>query len=193
MSRNDPRHGIWILPILIAAIIGSTVAFVNRLPEAVISVPETAATSTTLGETSTTATSTTIDPAIAALVTSATALQSEAASLAAEAITLNQQWDDREFEFSAAKVKFDEYRDTVDDYKNRLLSTTVPEDLADLWQAVADAAQELDDASAQMLNGLLDPKSATGRRDGLAAIGTSQETLNTAFDDLLARLNGSNP
>ncbi len=192
MSRNDPRHGIWILPILIAAIIGSTVAFVNRLPEAVISVPETVATSTTLDETSTTATSTTIDPAIAALVTSATALQSEAAGLAEDAITLNQQWDDREFDFSAAKVKFDEYRDAVDDYKNRLLSTTVPEDLADLWQAVADATQELDDASAQMLNGLLDPKSATGRRDGLAAIGTSQEALNTAFDNLLAQINGSN-
>jgi hypothetical protein len=192
VSRNDPRHGIWILPVLIAAIIGSTVVFVDRLPEAVISVPETSATSTTLDETSTSTTSTTVDPAVAALITSATALQAEAVTLAEEAVTLNQEWDDRDFDFGVAKTKFDEYRDSVDDYKNRLLSNTVPEDLSDLWQAVADAAQELDDASAQMLNGLLDPKSATGRRDGLAAIGTSQEALNIAFMNLLAQINGTN-
>ncbi|NOX23992.1 MAG: hypothetical protein GXP36_13025 [Actinobacteria bacterium] len=191
MSRNDPRHGIWILPILIAAIIGSTVVFVGRLPEAVISVPETSATSTTLADTASTTTSTTVDPATAELVASTTAFQVEAAALAEEAVTLNQQWDDREFDFGSAKTRFDEYRDKVDDFKNRVLSTTVPTDLQDLWQAVADATQGLDDASAQMLNGLLDPKSATGRRDGLASIGTSQESLNTAFDDLLAQINGS--
>ena len=69
MSKEDPKHGRWILPVVVAALIGFTYLFVNALPPAEIPVGTT--TTAVAAETTTTtvaATTTTTLPAdIAAL------------------------------------------------------------------------------------------------------------------------------
>jgi hypothetical protein len=52
VSKQDPKHGRWILPLVIAGLVGLTYSFVNALPPA--EVP--------LGTTIPTATSSTLPP-----------------------------------------------------------------------------------------------------------------------------------
>lgn len=172
---------------LIAGIIGSTVVFVNRLPEAVISI-ETTTTTVTLVPTSSSTTTTTIDPALAVLTANATQFREAAAALAVSAVDLNAEWDNSDFNFTTAKTKFTDYRDSVNDFKNEVLSASVPEEFDDVWAPIVNSTQAMTDAAGEMLEGLLDAKSATGRRDGLAAVGISQEALDAALVELLSAI-----
>ena len=49
VSKEDPKHGRWILPVVVAALIGFTYLFVNALPPAEIPVGTT--TTVVAGET----------------------------------------------------------------------------------------------------------------------------------------------
>ena len=94
----------------------------------------------------------------------------------------------RDFNFTTAKTKFTDYRDSVNDFKNEVLSASVPEEFDDVWAPIVNSTQAMTDAAGEMLEGLLDAKSATGRRDGLAAIGISQEALDAALVELLSAI-----
>ena len=187
---TDPRHGIWILPLVIVGMVGATAVFVNALspgdvPEGTgttltgggTAIPATT-TSTTLG---TTTTSTTLPPDVQAYLDVMSAVGDDANTLVERATTINQSWDDREISFQRA---LDDLRSLSGDTTTFVTSVeaATPTQLPLLEPAhldVAFVARAMLSAAEAMVTGLQDPNSSEGRRVAL-------EEYQAAGADLVA-------
>jgi len=97
VSKEDPKHGRWILPVVIAALIGFTYLFVTALPPAEIPVGTT--TTVVASETTTTAptetTTTTLPADIAAFLSLVDGYEATATTVANDIDDTNTAWENR--------------------------------------------------------------------------------------------------
>jgi len=166
MSKEDPKHGRWILPLVVVGIVAFTFVFVRALEPA--SSPAAADTSTTLAPptTSRTPTTTTLPPAIAAFVEAAESIQETAAGLAEEATTANQEWEDGG-SFTAALNSLRDIAARTEDLALSVENTTVPDSAVASWAVVQIAADEMVVAGNGMVEGIQAPDTGQIRRAAL--------------------------
>ena len=193
MSREDPKPGRWILPLVLVGIVGFTYVFVNSIPPA----PVTATTIATSGSTplptatNAPAVTTTLDPLAAAFNAEVTRIRTEAADLITEAQAVNDRWDDGTNTFTASRAEFEAYRDTVETFAGDVAAVTVPEALITPWADVTTAATDMADAAAAMFTGFIDPESSAGRRQGHDDLKTAGDAIQTALTAVAAAAGGS--
>jgi hypothetical protein len=185
MSRDDPKPGRWILPLIVVGIIGFTYVFVTSLPPAPV-----AATTTTLaaGGTTTTAppggvTTTTVPPEIATFLTTADTVLEAASTLGTEAQNINDTWD-AGGSFSAALNSLRDLASRTSDFAQSVADAEVPETLTTDWDPVRSAAGDMVEASSDMVSGLQAPDTGQARRAALerfqAAVSTLVDAVNSA-------------
>ncbi|MDJ0961562.1 MAG: hypothetical protein QNJ88_12965 [Acidimicrobiia bacterium] len=181
MSREDPKPGRWILPLVVAGIIGFTYVFVNALPPAPVTETTTPpASDTTLPPAVSTTTTTTLPPAAAAFIAELDTLEAQANELLAEAQEINDDWDNENATFSGTESRFEDYEVRVAEYATAVAAVAPPPTVTS-WTAASGSAGAMATAAVNMRVGFQDPDSAAGRRSGLADLQAAGSELLTAF------------
>jgi len=177
MSKEDPKHGRWILPLVVVGIIAFTFVVVRALEPAAS--PSAADTTTTLAPTTTSPrpTSTTLPPAIAAFVESAETIQATAAELSEEAATANQEWEDGG-SYTAALNALRDIAARTGDLALDVENTTVPDSAAASWAVVQTAADAMVIAGNGMVEGIQAPDNGQIRRAALEEYTKAAEDLD---------------
>ena len=191
MSREDPKPGRWILPLVVVGIIGFTYVFVNALPPApVTSTTVPPASGSTLPPDSTASTTTTtLEPTAAAFVAELDAIETQANDLLAEAQEINDNWDNESATFRGTQSAFEAYEVKVQDFAAAVAAVSPPPTVTS-WTAATGAAGTMATAAGNMLDGFLDPDSAAGRRSGLADLQAAGAEALSAFGSARAAVGG---
>jgi hypothetical protein len=191
VSRLDPKPGRWLLPLVVAGIIGFTAVFVNALPAAdeetaaddepsttTTEAPPDDATTTTEGPPDQTTTST-LPPAVAEFLVAADTVSTAAADLATEARDINETWEDGR-NFTLALNSLRDIATRTSDFADSVAGTTVPEGLESSWDPVLTAAGNMVTAANEMVTGLQSSDTGQIRRAALADYEAAAEELTTA-------------
>ena len=184
MSRTDPKPGRWILPLVVAGIIGFTYTFVNALPAAEVQSATTStvpSSSTSTTSTSTT-TSTTLPPEVVAFRQAIDGFSSEAAALVEQAQRLNEDWDARTITFNETRTGLGDLRGTTSDYVDTLSAADFPDDAAAQWSDVVEQAAEMNNAADTMLDGLVNSAGSERRLAALDDYKVAESSLQQALD-----------
>lgn len=181
VSKEDPKPGRWILPVVIVALIGFTYVFVNALPAADVA----ASTSTTEATTTTSVpdptTTTTLGNDILAFIQEVERFGTAATELDAQLIEVNDAWDARDISAEDALSGFTAVRDGAQDLANQVAATAVPDPFTPAWPDTITDAQALVTAADAVIAGFEAPDDGTLRRE--AVEGYSATTV--AFQDQL--------
>lgn len=192
MSRADPKPGRWLLPLVVGGLVAFTYVFVNALPsapsEAAAPSPLGRSTSTTVAAATTT--TTTLSPATLGLLDDVTAFEAASTNLVNEAQRINDEWDNNDLTFGEARIAFTDYRESVRAFRDQVVEAPVPDEASQAWASVIAAAEAMATAAEDMLTGLLDPDSASGRRAAHAALGTASEDFVTALSNVRTAVGG---
>lgn len=188
VSKEDPKPGRWILPIVIAALIGFTYVFVNALPAADIA----ASTSTTLATTTTTipqtTTSSTLPTDILAFLQELDRFENMANDLQTQMDEVNDAREDGGT-VADAETGFETVKDDAQDLANQVAATSVPDVFDSAWPDTIDASQDLVAQAQLVIDGLLAPDDGTLRR---AAV-EEYAVTTVAFNDQLDVVRGLTP
>lgn len=169
MSKEDPKPGRWVLPVVIIALIGFTYIFVTSLPEADVaaSTSTTAATTTTTAPTATT--STTLPNDVLAFLQELDRFEAEAVQLQTELNAVNDSWEAGEIEIEQAEAGFTDVRDRAQALANDVAATSVPDAYTPAWPETITSSQGLVSAANAVVDGLLAPDDGTARREAVVA------------------------
>lgn len=180
MSRLDPKPGRWILPLVVAGIIGFTAVFVNALPPAdEVAIGEATTTTEEPDEPDATTTTTTLSPQIAEFLVAADGVAAQAENLLTQAEEINQTWeDDRNFNRSLNDLE--DLAERTVNFAQGVTDTNVPADAANAWVAVQEAADQMVVAADDMVRGLQAPDTGQIRRAALGELGIAVEDLTDA-------------
>jgi hypothetical protein len=167
VSKEDPKPGRWVLPIVIVTLIGFTYVFVTSLPAADVA----ASTSTTAATTTTTsppATTTTTLPAdILAFLQEVDRFDAEAVALQLQLNDVNDKWEAGEIDFDQADAGFIEVRDGAQVLANQVAATSVPDVFQPAWPDTITSSQSLVTAADAVIAGLTAPDDGTARREAV--------------------------
>ncbi len=180
VSKQDPKHGRWILPLVVAALIGFTYVLVNALPPA--EVEDVTTTTVTASETTTTVaatttTTTTVPPEIADFLRLVATYGERARGIQGDVNEVNDAWEAREISFGEARDGFTTARDDAQSLADDVGATDVPADFEDLWPDVITAADALPIAADEVLAGLAASDDGTRRREAVAAYDTATDVF----------------
>ena len=185
MSRQDPKPGRYILPVVIAALIGVTYVFVNALPPVDIT---TSSTSTTLSATAATAaptdtsTTSTLPSDAVAFLAEVDRFQAVAADNLVQLNDVNSGWEADEIEYSETKSGFTEVRDSSQNLADQMAATTVPEIYQASWPDTLVAAQDLVTKATAAIAGLEAPDDGTLRQQGVQAFNDTSIAFAAQLD-----------
>ncbi|MFV1970961.1 MAG: hypothetical protein ACC683_08175 [Acidimicrobiia bacterium] len=181
MSKEDPKPGRWLLPIVIAALIGFTYVFVNALPAADIA----ASTTTTLPPTTTTiaqtTTSSTLPTDILAFLQELDRFENMANDLQTQMDEVNDAREDGGT-VGDAEVGFEAVKDSVQDLANQVAATSVPDAFTSAWPDTIDASQDLVAQAQAVIDGLHAPDDGTLRRAAVAEYAVTTKAFNDQLD-----------
>lgn len=184
MSTADPKHGRWILPLVIGGLIGFTYLFVNALPPGTADPADngdTAATTTVPGD-GTAATTTTQAPASAAFLAAIDGFAGRGAGLAEEAQTINDDWDNDTAEFAATRDALTDLETRSGNFATEIAATEVPPAAAEAWTTVITAAEAMSTQAGAMLQGYVGSEGSEDRLAALEAYTTAAADLATGLD-----------
>ncbi|VAW07641.1 hypothetical protein MNBD_ACTINO01-2576 [hydrothermal vent metagenome] len=167
VSKEDPKPGRWILPIVIVVLIGFTYVFVNALPPADITASTTTTAPTTTTTTLGTTTTSTLPTDILAFLAEVDRFEAAAADLLAELNGINEQWENQDIEYSEALDGFTKVHDDAQDLANQVTATTVPDPYPPAWPDTITASQELVVKAEAVIDGLKAPDDGTLRREAV--------------------------
>jgi hypothetical protein len=194
VSKEDPKHGRWILPVTIAALIGFTYLFVTALPPAEIPVGTTttvvaAETTTSVPEGTTT---TTLPADITAFLRLVDDYEATANSIANDIDDTNNAWENREddvpsFDDTLAALEVAEVE--AQTLSDSVAATNPPDDFVGAWPAAVTAAGALPPGVNAVSEGLRAPDDGTARREAVAAY----EVLTTEFLATLDAVRAATP
>lgn len=181
MSYADPKHGRWILPLIIFGMILLTYTFVNSLE------PAQSPTGTTAAEppfpTTPTTTTTTLPAEIQAWMVTLNIFENQARTFGDELVRINSAWDPpetRTANFAETRTGFADLRTLIRNWESDVAGlTTVPPQFAEghvrLVVAVSQLSVKIDD----VISGLEAPDDGTLRRAAVAEFGVLvQEVLD---------------
>ena len=192
VSKEDPKPGRWILPIVITALIGFTYVFVNALPAADVTPPATAARHATTTTTTTipqTTTSTTLPIEVRAFLQELDRFENMTSDLQSELEDVNTKWENRDILFSAADTGFSEVREDAQDLANQIAAASVPDPFTTAWPDTVAASKDLVAQLQTVIDGLRAPDDGTLRR---AAV-DSYSATSAAFTKQLDVVRGLTP
>ncbi len=191
MSREDPKPGRWVLPLVVAGLIGFTYVFVNALPAAEVASPGTTTTSpTTTSTTAAPATSTTLNPAVAAFIETTNTIDRNVSDLATLAQQINDDWDTRDEDFGATRDALEELEAQTITLADDTAALEAPPALDD-WDAVLAGMEAMREAAAGMIDGLVN---ASGSEPRLTALEDYKAAAATVSNSLrLVRREVRNP
>lgn len=181
MPRNpDPKHGRWILPLIIVAMIVLTITFVTSLEPA----EQEEGTTTTLPPPSTT-TTTTLPPDITAFLVTLEAYENQVTAFQADVAAINTEWEDSQVTFDQARASFAEVGAAVAAWENEVAGAAdVPSELAEGHVALVVEVDKLVPAVDDIITGLEAPDDGTARREAVAAFDAQVETVLEAIQAL---------
>jgi uncharacterized phage infection (PIP) family protein YhgE len=181
VSKEDPKPGRWILPLVIAVLIGFTYVFVNALPAADIA----ASTTTTLPPTTTTiaqtTTSTTLPSDILAFLQELDRFENVANDLQSEMDTVNAAREDGGG-FDEAEAGFTAVKDGAQELANQVAATTVPDVFASAWPDTIATSQDLVTQAQAVIDGLRAPDDGTQRREAVAEYAVKTTAFTVQLD-----------
>lgn len=185
MSKTDPKPGRWILPIVIAALIGFTYLFVNALPVADVAASTSTTTSTTTTTIAPTTTSTTLPNDILAFLQEVDRFEEMAIVLQSDLDEVNDDWENRDdtgVTLDETEAGFEDVRDRAQELSDQVAATSVPEPYPPEWQpATIVAAQQLPTIAQEVIDGLLAADDGALRRQAVE----DYAAATTAFTDQL--------
>jgi len=185
VSKTDPKPGRWILPIVIAALIGFTYLFVNALPVADVAASTSTSTSTTTTTVAPTTTSTTLPNEVLAFLQEVDRFEVIAIALQADLDQVNVDWENRDrtgATLEDTQAGFEDVRDRAQELSDQVAATSVPEPYPPAWQPdTIIAAQLLPNTAQEVIDGLLAPDDGAMRRQAVEDYGAA----TTAFTDQL--------
>ncbi len=167
VSKEDPKPGRWILPVVIVVLIGFTYVFVNALPPADIAASTTTTAPTTTTTTLGTTTTSTLPTDILAFLAEVDRFEAAAADLLVELNGVNEQWENKDIEYDAALDGFTKVHDDAQDLANQVAATTVPDPYPPAWPDTITASQELVVRAEAVIDGLKAPDDGTLRREAV--------------------------
>ena len=184
MSKTDPKPGRWILPIVIAGLIGFTYLFVNALPVADVAASTSTTTSTTTTTIAPTTTSTTLPNDILAFLQELDRFEQIAMALQTDLDQVNADWEDRDntgATLDETEAGFEDVRDRAQELSNQVAATSVPEPFPPAWPDTIATAQALPTTADDVIEGLLAPDDGSLRRQAVE----DYAAATTAFTDQL--------
>lgn len=178
----DPKHGRWILPLIIASMVVLTFTFVNSLePTTQVEGP------TTQPEppfpTEPTSPTTTLPPDVAAFFVTLDVFTNQATAFGDAVNRINDAWEDGEAEFGETRTAFLDVKDEIEQWEDEVAQVEgVPPELAELHVAlvveVADLALKMED----IVVGLEAPDDGTLRRTAVAEFKAEVEQVIAAVE-----------
>ena len=182
MSKQDPKHGRWILPLVIAGLVGLTYSFVNALPPAEVPLGTTIprATSSTLPPETTT---TTLPPEIEAFLILLDGYETTATEIQATIDETNDAWENKDITFSETLAQFTQSRVDAQTLSDSVEATNPPAVYATEWPTAVTTAEELPLGVDDIVAGLRAADDGSLRR---AAVGEYAQLT----DDFVASLDG---
>jgi hypothetical protein len=182
VSKTDPKPGRWILPVVIAALIGFTYMFVNALPPADVAASTSTTSSTTTTTVAPTTTSTTLPNDILAFLQELDRFDEIALTLQVDLDQVNDDWENRDqtgATLDETRAGFEAVRDAAQELSDEVEATFVPEPFPPAWPDTIAAAEALPVTAQLVIDGLLAPDDGTLRREAVAAY----DDATTAFTD----------
>jgi hypothetical protein len=183
VSKEDPKHGRWILPLVVLALVAFTFTFVNSLPAA-----ETATTITVAGETTTTipttpeeTTTTTLPEEIIAFVATVDSLSTSAAEMRADANTINDEYPDVTG-YGATRDLLSELKGTAATFADEVAAVVAPDSVTEKWGDVNTAAAEMSKAADDMFDGLVNTSGSEARLAALDDFNIAAATFDQLLD-----------
>ncbi len=183
VSKEDPKHGRWILPLVVLALVLFTYTFVNSLPAA-----EIVTTTTVVGGATTTTTeppeettTTTLAPAVVAFVATVDTLSTDVAVMRADAETINAEYPDVTG-YGATRDLLSALKDTTETYAAGIPEVVVPGGATEKWEDVKIAAIAMQSAADAMLDGLVNTSGSERRLGALEDYNVAAATLSQALD-----------
>jgi hypothetical protein len=182
VSKQDPKHGRWILPLVVLALVAFTFTFVNSLPpaEAPTTTVAPAGGQTTTTEAPEETTTTTLAPEIVAFSASADSLAARADELSDEAQLVNDDYDDAGY--GATRDALSNVKAETEDFVVEVGEVAVPPAAAEKWTDVTIAAAAMQAGADKMLDGLVNTEGSERRLEGLEDYNIAAATLIQALD-----------
>jgi len=186
VSKQDPKHGRWILPLVVLFLVVFTYTFVNNLPPAETPTTTTAATAggtTTTSPEEETTTTTSLAPEVVEFAATADALSGQAEELRTQAQTINDDYGETT-DYGAARDGLSELRVSTSDFNDTVADPdlTVPTGAADKWSDVTTAAQAMKAAADDMFDGLTNSAGSEKRLNALEAYNIAAGTFSQAIE-----------
>jgi hypothetical protein len=187
VSREDPKHGRWILPLVVAGLIGFTYVFVTALPEAEEVAPASTAgtTTTTTTEAATTSTTTTtLDPEAAAFVEATQTIGRNVTDLASLAQQINDSWDTGDVTYTPTREALEDLETQTVTLGGVVEATVVPASATAEWAAVTTGLNAMETEAAAMIFGLVEAAGTQPRIDALEAYKIAADTVENALGEV---------
>lgn len=184
MSKEDPKHGRWILPLVVAGLIGFTYVFVNALPAADIAASTTTTSSTTTTVVQTT-TTTTLPAEIRGFLNDVVRFETTATDLLTAAREANDAWENRDetgVTFDQTLVAFEAIAAETRTLADEVAEVTVPDPYVDLWPAAISSSEDMAVAALAMIDGLRASDDGSARREAVAAYEAAGAEFLAALD-----------
>ena len=188
MSKEDPKHGRWILPLVIAALVGLTYSFVNALPPAEVPLGTTtvAVTTTTLPPETTT---TTLAPEIADFLALIDGYEATAIEIQTSIDETNDAWEANELSFPETLDRFTQAQTDAQTLSETVAATNPPEAYTEVWPEAITAAALLPPKVDSIIEGLRASGDVTLRRESVA----EYAELTQDFIDALNMVRAATP
>jgi len=188
VSKADPKHGRWILPLVIAGLVGLTYSFVNALPPAEVPLASTTLPVTTSSLPPET-TTTTQPPEIESFLLLIDGYEATALEIQTSIDETNDAWEIREISFSETLDRFTQAQTDAQTLSESVAATNPPEVYATVWPEAVTSAARLPPGVDDIIAGLRAPDDGTLRREAVEAY----SALTQAFVDALTVVRNATP
>jgi len=177
VSKEDPKHGRWILPLVVLALVLFTWTFVNNLPAAetpLATTTEAVDRTTTTAPPEETTTTTSLAPEIIAFAATLDELAAEAEGLQSTAQQINDEYPDTtgygdtRDALSDLRVATSEFNDRVGALSEDNADSDLPEAAEEQWSDVITAAATMQLEADNMFDGLVNTSGSEKRLTALA-------------------------
>lgn len=180
MENVDPRHGRWILPLIVVSMVVLTYTFVNSLEPA--SDPTGTSDANPPFPTDGTSTTSSLPPEIAAFLVTLDIFENQATAFKTEVAQINTDWDGKTITFAEAKTKFLEVQTELDDWENAVTEVAnVPPELAAGHVALVLEVSDLSAKVGDIVVGLDAPDDGTLRRTASAEFAVQMDEVLAAI------------
>jgi len=190
VPRNpDPKHGRWILPLIILAMVVLTITFVKNLEPA----ESEAGTTTTVPAPSTT-TTTTLPLDVAAFLVTLDVYETQAEAFLGDVQGINSDWEGRQITQGEARASFEAVMANIATWENEVAGAAdVPAALAEAHVQLVLEIEELAPRVEDIILGLEAPDDGTLRRTAVLDFEDQVAAVLDAIDNLkdLARDTGA--